>query len=190
MTTFEILTLFLLGLIVIFQIFLVLILRDRLTDLLYLLKDFRGSLSDIRDQYRRMIDRDYEFYGRVSAELGRRINEALEPLVRRLGETFSPGYWWRSRSAPALLETFISRAEREFGVRLSLAARDMLTVPIGELVERGDSVDFDSVRESITMLVGTIAESPSARARGDSIAVIEAFAKRFCGIPPFCDRKD
>lgn len=93
------------------------------------------------------------------------------------------------------LNAVIRRAESEAGVQLTWGARQMLTIPVIEVLERRGDVLWDEVDRSIQTLVATIArETPPEELEvfggGGSVSVIRAFARRFCSIPPFCSRRD
>jgi hypothetical protein len=85
---------------------------------------------------------------------------------------------------------FIAEAEEATQITLTSAAKDMLTIPVMELTEAGEDVDFEEVRESVLTLVKAMAEDDPSQPSGEynSVVVIRAFFKRFCNIPPFCSR--
>jgi hypothetical protein len=85
----------------------------------------------------------------------------------------------------------IEKAQRRHDVNLSWAAREMLIIPIAEQIEDGRSIEWEQVEASINKIVATMRESSldsemSRRGRHNAVAVIKAFYKRFCNIPPFC----
>jgi hypothetical protein len=98
-------------------------------------------------------------------------------------------YRWRVFDSP--LFGLIERAERNNAVNLSWAAREMLIIPVAEQIEDGRPVEWEQVQTSLDKIVSTISESSSdsemsERGRHNAVAVIKAFYKRFCDIPPFC----
>jgi hypothetical protein len=87
----------------------------------------------------------------------------------------------------------IQRAEEESGVRLTPGARQMLSIPIYEVLIAGRSIDWEQVNSSVRKIVrSTIDEAQPRDERSigervrNSIAVIAAFYRDFCNIPPFC----
>jgi hypothetical protein len=93
------------------------------------------------------------------------------------------------------LSDIIDMAEREYGVELSWGAREMLAIPVIERLTEKGSIDWNQVQESIFQLVRTMREdfpdaSHSPLRRRNAVAVIRAFYKRFCNIPPFCSPTD
>jgi GH25 family lysozyme M1 (1,4-beta-N-acetylmuramidase) len=99
-------------------------------------------------------------------------------------------YWSRRFKYP--LDEIISSAEAEAQVRLTWGAREMLTIPVIELVETGAEIDWRQVDSSIRDIVRTMAEENSAenlpRRERNAVSVIRGFSQRFCNIPPFCAR--
>jgi hypothetical protein len=82
-------------------------------------------------------------------------------------------------------------AERETGVPLTWAARDVLMIPIIEQLMDGREVDMNQVRSSVRSILEAIREDHSGHLTSDrgsrnALAVIKGFFKRFCSIPPFC----
>jgi hypothetical protein len=83
----------------------------------------------------------------------------------------------------------IHSVEQEYNVELSWAAREMLVVPIKERLQYGP-VDWDDVTASIGKIVESMGEDDVRVSGGryrNAVAVIRAFCRRFCNIPPFCD---
>lgn len=104
-----------------------------------------------------------------------------------------PGSYSRELEAYSAANGIISRAEREFGTRLSWAAREMLIIPVIEALELDDDFSYSTVNSSIRDIVQTISnEAPSSdrRLRPRAVDVVHAFWMRFCNIPPFCNRKE
>jgi hypothetical protein len=78
--------------------------------------------------------------------------------------------------------------------KLSGAAREMLRIPLSEATSRVGQFDQEQADESLSRILDSMRESPTSEIEGDgrlrtSIAVIRAFAKNFCNIPPFCSGK-
>jgi len=104
----------------------------------------------------------------------------------------------RDRWPPGLrypLWEIIERAETDSGVVLTWGAREMLSIPIVELLEMRGDVNWVEVDSSVRDIVRTIGEeSQSQQLRPprtkDSVSVIRGFARRFCNIPPFCSRDE
>lgn len=117
---------------------------------------------------------------------------------RDLYESYREERHWR-RSYPSEryglpISDIISSAEDESNVRLTWAARQMLTLPVIESLERGDDLSWGEVNDSVRSIVRTIAEEPSpgderTRERS-SKSIIRGFHRRYCNIPPFCSRRE
>ena len=98
------------------------------------------------------------------------------------------GYWGEVRR-------IIRDAERENRIELTWAAREMLIVPIMEQVEERGGISLGQASESIQDLLRemkdydgeTLTDRHGAK---NAVAVIRAFFKRFCNIPPFCSRTE
>jgi hypothetical protein len=95
------------------------------------------------------------------------------------------------------VDRIIERAERKNELELTWGARQMLAIPVVETAEidRG-ALDLAQLSNSIDTIMETMREQPDPAynepyARGvlTSVAVIRAFAERFCNIPPFCSRR-
>jgi hypothetical protein len=89
----------------------------------------------------------------------------------------------------------IERAERENGVNLSWAAREMLVIPVAEQLEEERPIEWRQVENSINKIVAAMREESSEshrsrRGEHNAVAVIRAFYQRFCNIPPFCSPTD
>jgi hypothetical protein len=89
----------------------------------------------------------------------------------------------------------IDRAADDAGIVLTWGAREMLSIPVAEILEMRDDVNWGEVNESVQAIVRTMAEESQpqqlrAPRTRDSVAVIRGFSRRFCNIPPFCSRDD
>ena len=85
-------------------------------------------------------------------------------------------------------------AERKSDIKLTWAARQLLVIPVVEAFELDKEVNWDDVSSSVSKVVATTTEDrndkPSQRKPSDSVAIIRAFHKRYCNIPPFCSRTE
>ena len=109
-----------------------------------------------------------------------------ETRFRQAEEVFD----FRYRFYGSLVEV-VRDAEREIGIELTWAARDLLLIPIVEQITEGREVDIRQVRSSIRSILEAIREDDSGHLRSErgsrnALAVIKGFFKRFCSIPPFC----
>jgi hypothetical protein len=100
-------------------------------------------------------------------------------------------YYTRQPSTPYddRILIIIQSAERQYNIELSWAAREMLVVPIKERLQYGP-VDWEDVAKSIDKIVASTVEDGIRDSGGryrNAVAVIKAFYRRFCNIPPFCD---
>jgi hypothetical protein len=74
---------------------------------------------------------------------------------------------------------------------LTAGAKDMLRIPIIELYETAEYRNEDETDRSLALISNSLREEPHSPREGSgplrtSIAVIRAYAKNFCNIPPFC----
>jgi len=79
-------------------------------------------------------------------------------------------------------------------VELSWGARELLRVPLIETYESAEFRDAELADHSLQILSESLREKPRTPSEGHghfrtSIAVVRAFAKNFCNIPPFCSWK-
>ncbi|MDX0833804.1 hypothetical protein GOD82_28620 [Sinorhizobium medicae] len=85
----------------------------------------------------------------------------------------------------------IARQEAAENVKLGDAARDLLSIPIDELLEAGVVINWGEVERSVKKIVESMAKDTSPEARDKnrvltSVAVVRSFWANFCNIPPFC----
>ena len=78
---------------------------------------------------------------------------------------------------------------------LTQGAKEMLRIPITELFESEAYRNGEEVDRSLSRIVASLREEPHSRSEGygplrTSIAVIRAYARNFCNIPPFCSGKE
>ena len=123
-------------------------------------------------------------------------------LWRQFLSPYAPLPWpylrWRFRQrfyqAGHPLFDIIRRAEAKAGVKLTWGARELLTIPVLEIIQRGGHIDWAEVEQSVRDLLDTMKESPPEkelpREVRSSRSVIGAFFKRFCNIPPFCSGRE
>lgn len=76
-------------------------------------------------------------------------------------------------------------------VELSWGAREILRVPMIEAYESAEFHNSEQADRSLRLVAESLREEPHSRSEGygrlrTSIAVIRAYAKNFCNIPPFC----
>lgn len=100
-----------------------------------------------------------------------------------------------------VVREMIRDSEVRHHLRLTPHAREFLALPIYEAVDDGPFAAFEEARRSIDLLMETMRDDPiyepaGRRARGEESrwrncqSVVRALHSRFCGIPPFCDRRD
>ena len=135
------------------------------------------------------------------------LRNGLRDVLREIRGELRGGFYQLSRGLSSVrgispvydeqLSSIIARAERESGVRLTSAARQMLALPILETIDLGERVDWDEVNSSIRDIVKTrVDEDDSSEIRrfGERlrtcVAVVKGFHVNFCNIPPFCSRPD
>lgn len=120
---------------------------------------------------------------RQAAEIFERISK--EPVVRvRQPPTLGS-------EARNFVNVTLRRYERSQGLVLSNGARQLLRVPVVETAEFAEQFDREQTNASLANVLATLKEQPRSPAEGTdnvrtSVAVIRAFWKNFCNIPPFC----
>ncbi|MBY3537584.1 hypothetical protein HFN68_32590 [Rhizobium laguerreae] len=85
----------------------------------------------------------------------------------------------------------LSQRETALNIHLTQAARDMIAVPIEEMIVAKTPFDWDDVTESIDKLLEMMRKDPAPQAHDDrgaltASAVVYALHMKFCDIPPFC----
>ena len=124
------------------------------------------------------------------------------PLVRQAAEMFerirverrvpSSSQAASVNRARRLVDTRIRQFERETKITLTSGARQLLRTPVAEAVEFSEEIDTDEIVSSVDRILASLEEeSPTTPREGTensrtAIAVIRAFWKNFCNIPPFC----
>ena len=94
------------------------------------------------------------------------------------------------------VDMFIREQEVEFGIRLTPGARQMLLIPLTELGPKLIEIEWEQVRSSLSALLSSMKEDPAPseeelfRERRSSLSVIRAFWRKYCNIPPFCQKTD
>jgi hypothetical protein len=110
----------------------------------------------------------------------------------------------REPAAPKLRRTTLADEARDFvnsrlrvlensgdNPALSAGARELLRVPVAEAARFSGHFETEEIATSLDALFSTLREPPSSPSEGTtevrtSVAVIRAFWKNFCNIPPFC----
>lgn len=90
----------------------------------------------------------------------------------------------------------IRNMERDYGIQLTSGARQFLIIPVLETYEFTQTFNPAEFRSSLSAIltetraaIDELAATPANPNLKSSVAVIEAFHKTFCGIPPFCRRR-
>jgi hypothetical protein len=123
-------------------------------------------------------------------------------LVRRAAEIFDRIK--QERAPSQLREATLANQARDFvssqlrlferlpnAPALSTGARQLLRIPVAESAEFTFRFDPEEASISLNRVLSTLSGPPVSRAEGTaeirtSIAVIRAFRKNYCRIPPFC----
>jgi hypothetical protein len=105
----------------------------------------------------------------------------------------------RPRALATIARDFASNRIRIFesvptNPKLSGPARELLRIPLAETTSRSGKLNQEQADESLGLILDSMRETPISDIEGDgkirtSVAVIRAFAKNFCNIPPFCSGK-
>ncbi len=85
----------------------------------------------------------------------------------------------------------LEEVERQSDVKLTSSARDMLVLPAYERATLEGYLDYQRLRSSLQILLGSLARQSADPLLGEgrlrsSLSVIEALHENFCRIPPFC----
>jgi hypothetical protein len=89
----------------------------------------------------------------------------------------------------------IRTMERDVGIRLTSGARLLITIPVLETYAGTQSYDLTQFQASLAAVLQEARAITDDLMSGDdptlrsSLAIIEAFHRRFCAIPPFCRRR-
>lgn len=146
-----------------------------------------------------------------------RLDAEIMQLFDTLGASLSPemltvrGDFERMRNAPTP-ESGLSRQARSEARRfsngriariertpdapvLTKGAKEMLRIPLLEVYELFQYRDEEEADRSFARIAESLREEPHSRREGrgrerTSIAVIRAYAKNFCNIPPLCSERD
>jgi hypothetical protein len=87
------------------------------------------------------------------------------------------------------LRFLVRRAESRSKQRLTPAARNMLLIPIQELLDLKYEVDWKIVDRSLTKLMVRAKPDQFVEAPKDALSsrtIVAAYHSAFCNIPPFC----
>ena len=90
----------------------------------------------------------------------------------------------------ARLEEFVESYEKEYQLSLTPGAVELLFVPLIEVLESGDKLDFLQLTSTFQIVIQTMKEHPNKKDKSEvrsSLSVIKAFWKAWCNIPPLCD---
>lgn len=93
--------------------------------------------------------------------------------------------------ARRLVDGEIRQFERRTQLTLTSGARQLLRTPVAEAIEFTERLDRNEISDSLAKILETLTASPKAPSEGTAttrtaIAVIRAYWRNFCNIPPFC----
>ena len=96
-----------------------------------------------------------------------------------------------ANNARNLVDARVRAFERTAETKLSTGARNLLRIPVVEVAEFASQFNPEQTINSLDRVFTTLIDEPLAATEGTarvrtSIAVIRAFSKNFCRIPPFC----
>ncbi|MEI7491322.1 MAG: hypothetical protein WCK92_07985 [Bacteroidota bacterium] len=97
-------------------------------------------------------------------------------------------YYQRFNIHPRLTR-IIREIEIEMDIRLTRGSREMIAIPLIELREYDEDINWGEVKKSVKDLVLTMKEYQlqyKSQRKFDSFSLIFSLHKRFCNIPPFC----
>jgi hypothetical protein len=90
----------------------------------------------------------------------------------------------------ARLEQMLESYEKESKISLTPGAIELIFVPLVEILNNQQKLDFDSVSRTFEPLVEEIAAEPDSRdsqsRQRSSLSVVRAYWKRWSNIPPIC----
>jgi hypothetical protein len=168
------------------------------------------------DSLQQLLELFLEYKRARSPRVRLKLEEEILQLFDTLGASLPPkllsvrGEFEEMREKPDLEvspEKELRRASHRFAgkrialiagtpgaVELSWGARELLRVPLIETYESAEFRDADLADHSLQLVAESLQEKPRTPSEGHgqlrtSVAVIRAFAKNFCNIPPFCSGK-
>jgi hypothetical protein len=89
----------------------------------------------------------------------------------------------------ARYEQMLESYEKEKKISLTPGAIELIFVPLVEILDRQQKLDFVTLSATLKVLVEEIAAEPDSRdpsSQRSSLSVIRAYWKRWCNIPPIC----
>jgi hypothetical protein len=89
----------------------------------------------------------------------------------------------------ARYEDILESYEKEASISLTPGAVELIFVPLVEIINRGEKLDFVQVAAVLKSLVAEAASEPDARdstEQRSSWSVLRAYWKHWCSIPPIC----
>jgi hypothetical protein len=116
----------------------------------------------------------------------------MPAIARRTHIDWDEAYKEHGREL-ARFEALVESYEKEHHLSFTPGAIELLFVPLVEILESGEKLDFLEVAESFKIVIGVMNKDPSKKERKkkglerSSLSVIKAFWKSWCNIPPFCD---
>lgn len=150
------------------------------------LLEIRKSRQEIQDLSFYIKERHY-----IRDRSRNRIRYSLKDPIESEDWYFLMNY---SEEAKRYEELILLLANKE-GINLSLAAIDLLLIPILEQFQTKGHLDYYQVEASLRTIIIDIKETPSnfdtnKMGKRTTLSIIKAFWKNFCNIPPFCTEKD
>ncbi len=113
----------------------------------------------------------------------------MEAVARRTHLDWDEAYK-EYGSELARFEEFVESYEKEHKLSLTPGAVELLFVPLIEILDSGEKLDFVQLTGTFKILIQTMSEHPSVREKSkerSSLSAIKAFWKAWCNIPPLCD---
>jgi hypothetical protein len=167
-------------------------LQSLLDTLFQLVAEYMASRSS--RQRERLREQILQLFSQLGVETNypelRRIAEIVDQIHKERPETMpwdpTPGV-----EARKFINAKLRNYERNQPIVLTGGAKQLLRIPVVETAELMDGFDPDQVDRSLTKILATLQEDPAALNEGQaqtrtSVAVIRAWWKNFCNIPPFC----
>ena len=86
------------------------------------------------------------------------------------------------------LYALIDQTETRTGKQLTRAARELVALPVAELLDLNIALNWDQTQDSIFKLISSVEPEKFFQAERpyNSRSIISAFHSQYCGIPPFC----
>lgn len=166
--------------------------EDHIQQLLVLFLQYKSARS--QSERTRLEEEILQLFDALGASLSATLQDVREEFerIREVPDVVADPAKELRRASHSFARRRIARIAKGPGaVELSWGARELLRVPLIETYESAEFRNAELADRSLHLLEESLRENPRTPSEGNgqirtSIAVIRAFAKNFCNIPPFC----